>query len=68
MEAGGKGNNAAGGCKRQFLGMVFDCCGAYGRLYPNRDRSAFVGRCPRCMRAVSVGISEEGSDARFLRG
>jgi len=51
-----------------FVGVIFDCCGAYGRLYENRAATAFCGRCPRCYREVSVPIGEDGVDARFLRG
>ena len=53
---------------RQFVGVMFECCDAYGRLYPNRQRSAFVGRCPRCYRMVTVPVSDDGADTRFFRG
>ena len=53
---------------RRFVGIMFDCCNIYGRLYLSKQRTAFEGRCPRCYRQVSVPASENGVDARFLRG
>lgn len=53
---------------RKFLGIMFDCCNVYGRLYPNKDNTAYVGRCPRCMRPIRVPIGENGTGQRFFRG
>lgn len=55
-------NNA----KRQFLGVMFNCCNAYGRLYKNKDGTAYVGRCPRCLRSLKVPIGEGGTNRRFF--
>jgi len=57
----------ARGHSRPFLGVMFDCCHAYGRLYPDRFGKAFAGRCPRCGRAVSVPIGDDGTDVKFFR-
>ena len=54
--------------KRQFLGIWFECCHTYGRLYKNASGTAYVGRCPRCMRTVKVRIGGEGTSRRFFRG
>ena len=53
---------------KKFLGILFDCCGVYGRIYQNKDGTAYVGRCPRCMRTVKVKIGEGGTGQRFFRG
>lgn len=56
--------------KRAFLGIWFECCHVYGRLYKNKIGTAYVGRCPRCMRPVTVriGTDGEGTNRRFFRG
>lgn len=53
---------------KKFLGILFECCGVYGRIYPNKDGTAYVGRCPKCMRAIKVKIGEGGTGQRFFRG
>ena len=54
--------------KRQFIGIWFDCCGVYGRLYKNKDGTAYVGRCPKCLRLAKVRVGGDGTDRRFFRG
>ena len=54
--------------KRQFIGIWFDCCGVYGRLYKNKDGTAYVGRCPKCLRLARVRVGGDGTDRRFFRG
>lgn len=53
---------------KKFLGILFECCGVYGRIYQNKDGTAYVGRCPKCMRAIKVKIDEGGTGQRFFRG
>lgn len=56
--------------KRKFLGIYFSCCHTYGRLYQNKQGTAYVGRCPICMRPMQVPIGQEGknvTDRRFFR-
>ena len=57
--------------KRKFLGIWFECCHVYGRLYQNKDGTKYIGRCPKCMRSLSVDInanSERATNRRFFRG
>jgi len=57
--------------KRQFLGVWFECCHAYGRLYKNKEGTMYRGRCPKCLRWVKVPIdinSEKATNRRFFRG
>jgi len=51
---------------RPFLGITFACCRVYSRVYVNQTATAYQGNCPRCGRAVRVGIGPSGSDARFF--
>lgn len=50
----------------RFLGIKFECCGLYARIYPNRAGDAYVGRCPKCMKSVNVAIGPEGGNNRFF--
>ena len=51
---------------RSFLGVNFACCGAYARIYANSERSAYLGHCPRCGRAVQIKIGPGGTEQRFF--
>lgn len=52
--------------KKPFLGIMFNCCGVYGRIYKNKENTAYVGRCPKCMRTVKVPVGEGGTNVRFF--
>ena len=53
--------------KRKYLGIQFDCCGVYARIYQNKEGTAYVGRCPRCLRPIRIKIGEGGTTNRFFR-
>ena len=57
--------------KRKFIGVWFECCRVYGRLYKNKQGTQYYGRCPKCLRAIRVridGNSENATNRRFFRG
>jgi len=50
----------------KFLGILFECCNVYRRVYINKEQNAYEGRCPQCYRKVKVVISTEGTTQRFF--
>lgn len=51
---------------RPWVGIRFDCCGVYSRIYRNRPGTEYAGRCPRCGRRVKLKVGPGGTSARFF--
>jgi len=52
--------------EKEFIGILFKCCNVYSRIYINKERTAFVGWCPKCTKKVEIKISPTGSPDRFF--
>jgi hypothetical protein len=52
--------------KRKFVGVKFNCCGVYVRIYVNKDGTAYEGHCPKCFKPVKLKIGAGGTDNRFF--
>ncbi len=53
--------------QRPYIGITFECCGVYQRVYQNKDGSAYVGWCPKCARKAEIKVGADGTDDRFFR-
>jgi hypothetical protein len=51
---------------REFLGINFECCRVYSRIFINDEETKFQGNCPRCGKFVQFEIDPNGTDARFF--
>ena len=51
--------------KKNFLGIYFACCNVYGRIY-NHSGKEYEGRCPRCLRGLTIKIGSGGVSDRFF--
>jgi hypothetical protein len=61
-----KDKGEEGAPTRQFIGVNWECCKIYSRIYLNRKGTAFVGWCPKCARRVQINVSPVGSKSRFF--
>jgi hypothetical protein len=53
--------------RKPFLGIMFECCSIYSRIYKNKEGTAYVGHCPKCAKRLVVRIGPGGTDHRFFR-
>ncbi|MCP4640417.1 MAG: hypothetical protein GY851_08295 [bacterium] len=50
---------------RPYIGMLFQCCHVYTRIYLSRDGTQFAGNCPKCGTRAVVKAGTGGSKSRF---
>lgn len=52
---------------RPYIGILFECCSVYSRIYRQPDQPEYVGRCPRCLRTVRALVGSDGTPQRIFR-
>lgn len=51
---------------KKFLGVKFNCCQVYQRVYINKEKTHYSGRCPKCLTPVKIKIGTGGTNNRFF--
>ncbi|MEY4567287.1 MAG: hypothetical protein RLY14_2257 [Planctomycetota bacterium] len=51
---------------RKFLGVRFQCCQVYTRIYLAADERCYRGNCPRCGKPVVFRVGHGGTSERFF--
>jgi hypothetical protein len=51
---------------KKFIGILFECCNAYRRIYMNMEKNAYEGVCPKCKGEIKVKIGPGGTETRFF--
>ncbi len=59
------GEKNSSGCP--YIGVLFECCGVYARIYRRHGRKTYEGRCPKCLRKVRARVGKDGTAARIFR-
>lgn len=49
---------------RPWIGIHFQCCGVYTRVYRRHDDTRYEGRCPKCAAKVSLRVGPDGVASR----
>lgn len=57
----------AGSGERPWIGIQYECCGVYQRVYRNREGTAYESACPRCGRQVRVRVGQGGTSQRMFK-
>jgi len=52
--------------RRPWIAIRWKCCSTYGRIYRNKQATAYKGNCPKCGRMVNVKVGPGGTNSRFF--
>lgn len=52
---------------RPYVGIHFECCGVYARIYRDPGAMRYAGRCPKCLRELTLRVGPGGTSSRIFR-
>ncbi len=52
---------------RPWIGVRFECAGAYVRVFRDATGAEYLARCPRCGAPVRFRVGPGGTEERFFR-
>lgn len=52
---------------RPWIGVRFECCGVYTRVYRDPAVPRYDGNCPVCGRSLVVRVGPDGISGRLFR-
>lgn len=52
--------------RKKYVGVRFNCCRVYVRVFVNKDGTAYEGRCPKCTKPIRLKIGEGGTSCRIF--
>lgn len=53
--------------RRPYISIFFDCCQVFSRIYRQPEDRVYIGRCPRCLRTLTVRVAPDGTPTRIFR-
>ena len=68
LDAGGDEDGPSGRTSRGrlWVGVYYECCSTYARVYRRPDEMCYRGRCPDCGARVSIRVGPKGIAAKML--
>jgi hypothetical protein len=55
------------GPRRLWVGIQFECCGVYKRVYRDPDVPLYEGQCPQCGRKITMRVGPDGVNSRIFK-
>lgn len=53
---------------KPFLGVLFECCNIYRRIYLHHSGAFYFGQCPKCGRSIRFEVDDrKGKKTRFWK-
>jgi hypothetical protein len=53
--------------RRLWVGIHFECCGVYKRVYRDPDVPFYEGQCPQCGRKITMRVGPDGVTSRIFK-